>query len=103
MNNHKGKYTFYNFSLPTGVKNIIYNSIIVVLKLKAFQNKILWQIFGPKRDENEEWRDNKGLHSLYRLPNIVKVGSCHHGMARPLGCGWGSRPPDMEVSCEYIE
>ena len=31
------------------------------------------------------------------------VGSCHHGMARPLGCGWGSRPPDMEVSCEYIE
>ena len=31
------------------------------------------------------------------------VGSCHHGMARPLGCGWGSRPPDMEVSSEYIE
>jgi hypothetical protein len=24
-------------------------------------------------------------------------------MASPLGCGWGSRPPDMEVSCEYIE
>jgi hypothetical protein len=31
------------------------------------------------------------------------VGSSHHGMAHPLGCGWGSRPPDMEVSCEYIE
>ena len=31
------------------------------------------------------------------------MGSCHHGMAHPLGCGWGSRPPDMEVSCEYIE
>ena len=26
-----------------------------------------------------------------------------HSMARPLGGGWGSRPPDMEVSCEYIE
>ena len=24
-------------------------------------------------------------------------------MARPLGYGWGSRPPDMKVSCEYIE
>ena len=31
------------------------------------------------------------------------VGSCHHGMVRPLGCGWGNRPPYMEVSCEYIE
>ena len=31
------------------------------------------------------------------------VGSCHHGMARHLGCGWGSKSPDMEVSCEYIE
>ena len=27
---------------------------------------------------------------------IASVGSCHHGMARPLGCGWESRPPDME-------
>ena len=37
------------------------------------------------------------------LEIIPSVGSCHHGMARPLGCGWGGRPPDMEVSCEYIE
>ena len=28
--------------------------------------------------------------------------SCHHGIASLLGCEWGSRPPDMEVSCEYI-
>ena len=34
---------------------------------------------------------------------VPSVGSCHHGMARPLGCGWGIRPSDMEVSCEYIE
>ena len=41
----------------------------------------------------------------YNYNNILKTwgGSCHHDMARPLGCGWGSRPPDMEVSCEYIE
>ena len=30
-------------------------------------------IFGPKRDENGEWRrlHNEELHSSYRLPNIV--------------------------------
>ena len=33
------------------------------------------QIFGPKRDENGEWRRlyNEELHSLYSLPNIVRV------------------------------
>ena len=35
--------------------------------------------------------------------NIGSTHSCHQGMARPQGCGWGSRPPDIEVSCEYIE
>ena len=34
-----------------------------------------WRIFGPKRDENGEWRrlHNEELHSLYRSPNIVRV------------------------------
>ena len=40
------------------------------------------------------------LSPMRRVPS---VDSCHHGMVRPLVCGWGSRPPDMEVSCEYIE
>ena len=33
------------------------------------------RIFGPKRDENGEWRRfyNEELHSLYRSPNIVRV------------------------------
>ena len=33
------------------------------------------RIFGPKRDENGEWRrlHNEVLHSLYRSPNIVRV------------------------------
>ena len=33
------------------------------------------RIFGPKRDENGEWRRllNEKLHSLYRIPNIVRV------------------------------
>jgi len=32
-------------------------------------------IFGPKRDENGEWRrlHNEQLHSLYRSLNIVRV------------------------------
>ena len=41
----------------------------------VFENWILRQIFGPKSDENEEWRrlHNEELHSLYRSPNIVRV------------------------------
>ena len=33
------------------------------------------RIFGPKRDDNGEWRrlHNEELHSLYRSPNIVRV------------------------------
>ena len=44
-------------------------------RLRVFENRILRRIFGPKRDENGEWRGlhNEGLHSLYRLPNIVMV------------------------------
>ena len=36
---------------------------------------ILRRIFGPKRDENGEWRrfHNEELHSLCRSPNIVRV------------------------------
>ena len=32
-------------------------------------------MFGPKRDENGEWRrlHNEELHSSYRSPNIVRV------------------------------
>ena len=44
-------------------------------RLRVFENRILKQIFGPKRDENGEWRrlHNEELHSLYCSPNIVRV------------------------------
>ena len=29
---------------------------------------------------------------------MSSVGSCHHGMARPLGCGWGSGPLDIAAN-----
>ena len=44
-------------------------------RLRVFENRILRRIFGPKRDENGEWRrlHNEELHSLYRSPNIVRM------------------------------
>ena len=44
-------------------------------RLSVFENRILRLVFGPKRDENGEWRrlHNEELHSLYRSPNIVRV------------------------------
>ena len=47
----------------------------MVIQLRVFENRILSQIFGPKRDENGEWRrfHNEELHSVYRSPNIVRV------------------------------
>ena len=47
-------------------------------RLRVFENRILRQIFGPKRVENGEWRrlHNEEVHSLYRLPNIVGVIKC---------------------------
>ena len=44
-------------------------------RLKVFENRILRRKFGPKRNENGEWRrlHNEELHSLYRSPNDVRV------------------------------
>ena len=44
-------------------------------RLRIFENRILRRKFGPKRNENGQWRrlHNEELHSLYRSPNIVRV------------------------------
>ena len=51
------------------------SKIIYICRLRVFENRILRRIFGPKRDENGNWRrlHNEELHSLYRSPNIVRV------------------------------
>ena len=41
-----------------------------------FENRMLWRIFGPKRDEvTGEWRKlrNEELNDLYPSPTIVRV------------------------------
>ena len=44
-------------------------------RTRIFENRILWRVFGPKRDANGEWKrlHNDELHSLYHSPNIVRV------------------------------
>ena len=44
-------------------------------RLRIFENSILRQIFGVKRNENGEWRrlHNLELHNLYHLHNVVRV------------------------------
>jgi len=42
----------------------------------VFENRVLWRIFGPKRDEvTGEWRKlhNEELNDLYSSPSIVQV------------------------------
>jgi hypothetical protein len=42
--------------------------------------RVLRKIFGPKREEDRSWRKlyNNKLHSLYFLPNIVRVRIQEH-------------------------
>ena len=44
-------------------------------RLRVFENRILRRIFGPKGDENGEWRrlHNEKLYSLYCSLNIIRV------------------------------
>ena len=77
--------------LPKNLKIKLYGTIIlpVVLygcetwsltlreerRLRVFENRVLWRIYGPKRDEvTGEWRKlhNEELNDLYFSPNIVQ-------------------------------
>ena len=52
-----------------------YGTLREECRLKISESRNLRQIFGPKRDENGEWRrlHSEKLHSLYRSPNIVRM------------------------------
>jgi hypothetical protein len=45
-------------------------------RLRMFENRVLWRICGPKRDEvTREWRKihNEELNDLYSSPSVVRV------------------------------
>jgi hypothetical protein len=45
-------------------------------RLKVFENRVLWRIFGPKRDEvTGEWTKLhiEELHDLYSSPSIIRI------------------------------
>jgi hypothetical protein len=45
-------------------------------RLRVFENRVLREVFGPKRDEvTGEWRQlhNEELNDMYSLPNIVRM------------------------------
>ena len=54
---------------------VLYGCETRPLTLRVFENRFLRRIFGPKRDENGEWRrfHNEELHSSYRSPDILRV------------------------------
>jgi hypothetical protein len=61
-------------------------------RLRVFEKRVLWKIFGPKMKEDESWRKlhNDELHSLYSSPNIVRV--IWHAWERCLQAfGWEAR------------
>jgi hypothetical protein len=73
-------------------------------RLRVFENRVLRRIFGPEREEDGSWRilHNDEFHSLYSLPNIVRVIKsrrmrrmgrvAHMGEGRSLqGFGWDAR------------
>ena len=44
--------------------------------MRVFENRVLWRIFGPKRDEvTGEWikLHNEELNDLYSSPSIFRV------------------------------
>jgi hypothetical protein len=45
-------------------------------RLRVLDNRLLWRIFGPKRnDVTREWKNlhNEELHTLYSLPYIMII------------------------------
>jgi uncharacterized membrane protein len=45
-------------------------------RVRVFENRLLWRIFGPKRDEvTGDWRKlhNEELHNLHSSPSIIRM------------------------------
>jgi hypothetical protein len=45
-------------------------------RLRVFENRVVWRIFGPERDEvTGGWRNlhNEELHNLYSSPDVIRM------------------------------
>ena len=44
-------------------------------RIRVFENRILWRLYGSKRDVNGKWGNlhNKELHNMHRSPNICRM------------------------------
>jgi hypothetical protein len=92
-------------------------------RLRAFENRVLRRVFGPKRDDvTGEWKKlhNEELNDLYSLPNIVRVVKSrrmrqaghvvHMGrieMCTGCWCGrerghWGDQDADGRIILRWI-
>jgi hypothetical protein len=73
-------------------------------RLRAFENRVLRSIFGPKRDDvTGKWRKlhNEELHDLYPSPSIIRImkarmmmgGACSTNVEKGtrIGCWWVSQ------------
>jgi hypothetical protein len=73
------------------------------LRLRVYESRVLWRIFGPKRDEVTcEWRKlrNGEFNDLYCSPNIVRViRSRRMRWAEHVAC-MGERTPEKGFGCE---
>jgi hypothetical protein len=66
----------YNFACGSvWVRNLI-SDIREEHRLRGFENRVLWRIFGPKRDKvTGKWRKlhNEELCDLYSSPSIIRI------------------------------
>jgi hypothetical protein len=53
---------------------VLHCAVVRCHRVSVFENRVLWRIFGPKRDEVAGgWRKlhNEELHNLYSSPSII--------------------------------
>ena len=62
-------------SLKQGSKCFSEFNVVILHRLRVFENRVLRRVFGPKRDVvTGKWRKlhNEELSDLYSLPNILR-------------------------------